>query len=620
MQSYLFLATIGPVQEFIATARRSRDLWYGSYLLSELARAAAEVILAPPFSGRLIFPAPSGNDPAQLNAHAVANRILAELPGDQAPDSLGARVSTALHQRIVALRDTAFANIEWSAERPDLRDLALRQVEELIEVAWVSAPVTGTYATARELVENLMAAQKATRTFGPSPAPLSLQQPKSSLDGVRESVIPEELYPARGASRERRHQQAEQFYRRYRAGRAERLSGVDLLKRHGPALRGEADFPSTSHFAALPFLDREAAASPAFGAALERYLTGLRAAGGRPEVLDGRFRRPLTGDFDASILFEERLAEELDRADLDAARGHLAEFFAATTDGRRPEPYYALLHADGDNMGQAIDAQATAEQHRALSRVLDGFAERVRAIVEEQHGGALVYSGGDDVLAFLPLHTVLGCARALSDEFRAAMASYSGSDNRSPTLSVGVAVVHHIEPLADALNLAREAERLAKDLEGKDALAITISKRSGADRSIRGHWAGGAFLNRLQRFIDWHRRGVIPDGAAYELRDLHIRLASSPDASVAGQATEALANEAVRIFKRKRGLRGAAELEAGQIALLRSELGLQPEEKGGPAALTGPDRVSVAALADELIVAREFARALGEPVAAEGAR
>jgi CRISPR-associated protein Cmr2 len=39
--SYLFLVNIGPVQDFIASARRSRDLWYGSWLLSELAKAAA---------------------------------------------------------------------------------------------------------------------------------------------------------------------------------------------------------------------------------------------------------------------------------------------------------------------------------------------------------------------------------------------------------------------------------------------------------------------------------------------------------------------------------------------------------------------------------------------------
>lgn len=36
---YLMAFAIGPVQEFIASARRSRDLWFGSWLLSEMSSA-----------------------------------------------------------------------------------------------------------------------------------------------------------------------------------------------------------------------------------------------------------------------------------------------------------------------------------------------------------------------------------------------------------------------------------------------------------------------------------------------------------------------------------------------------------------------------------------------------
>lgn len=41
MPTYLATLAIGPVQGFIAAARRSRDLWFGSYLLSEVSKAAA---------------------------------------------------------------------------------------------------------------------------------------------------------------------------------------------------------------------------------------------------------------------------------------------------------------------------------------------------------------------------------------------------------------------------------------------------------------------------------------------------------------------------------------------------------------------------------------------------
>ncbi len=41
MKSHLIALSIGPVQDFIAAARRTRDLWFGSHMLSEIAKAAA---------------------------------------------------------------------------------------------------------------------------------------------------------------------------------------------------------------------------------------------------------------------------------------------------------------------------------------------------------------------------------------------------------------------------------------------------------------------------------------------------------------------------------------------------------------------------------------------------
>ena len=38
---YLITLSVGPVQDFIAAARRTRDLWFGSYVLSEVSKAAA---------------------------------------------------------------------------------------------------------------------------------------------------------------------------------------------------------------------------------------------------------------------------------------------------------------------------------------------------------------------------------------------------------------------------------------------------------------------------------------------------------------------------------------------------------------------------------------------------
>ncbi|HRX77115.1 MAG TPA: type III-B CRISPR-associated protein Cas10/Cmr2, partial [Candidatus Cloacimonadota bacterium] len=69
------------MQDFIAAARRTRDLWFGSYLLSEISKAAAREIANS--GGYLIFPALDKGDPRLESSDSefnVANVILAILP------------------------------------------------------------------------------------------------------------------------------------------------------------------------------------------------------------------------------------------------------------------------------------------------------------------------------------------------------------------------------------------------------------------------------------------------------------------------------------------------------------------------------------------------------------
>ncbi len=81
-----------------------------------------------------------------------------------------------------------------------------------------------------------------------------------------------------------------------------------------------------------------------------------------------------------------------------------------------PQPYYAILLADGDRMGKVIDHHGRAA-HEKLSKVLVDFAASVYGVVR-RHQGSLVYSGGDDVLALLPLHTAVACAAELAERLR----------------------------------------------------------------------------------------------------------------------------------------------------------------------------------------------------------
>jgi CRISPR-associated protein Cmr2 len=545
--NYLFLVTIGPVQEFIASARRTRDLHFGSWFLSELSRSAAYEINAQ--KGILIFPAPENMAWLQPNQpFNVANRILALI--EQEPGDLAVQVQAAVYRRLHEIRDEAYKGIALFGK---WREVAYAQIDDLVELMWVSLPYYGNYREVRKPLEELMAARKNTYAF--RPVAWGKNVPKSSLDGQLESVIPEDEYPPRDATAAVKLHQLQRLYNRYGvAGQAERLSGVDLLKRSGRTAF-ESHFPSTSHIAALPFLQRmeriDASGKLLLHSAWNDYVKKLETLAIIPlreQISHTYSAYPILDRNDGALLFEGRLADVLGIPSTDTtlnekllqARDELQAFYRLLDEQfsrvglrkARPSTYYALLQADGDSMGDLIDALAEQgdapakrgyEQHRSLSQALSRFAENVRKIVVEDHQGALVYAGGDDVLAFLPLHTVLACAVDLKTRFHDALKDLATQlDRQPPTLSVGIAIVHHLDSLREARRLAHDAEQQAKRENGKNALAIIVSKRSGEDYRVVGRW--GNIDVRLSQLVAYCRAASLPVGMAYELRDLVLRL------------------------------------------------------------------------------------------------
>lgn len=227
-----------------------------------------------------------------------------------------------------------------------------------------------------------------------------------------------------------------------------------------------------------------------------------------------------------------------------------------------PRRYLAILAMDGDRMGDWLtgqlgsnlyqllhpdlrqDQRITAEvlkdirpmgpvHQRVLSHALRTFAlEIVRPVVEESFCGRLIYAGGDDVLALLPLEELPGVIRHLQQLFvgtpkegikiglgdskhqleldvfptlvekrdkeeerrRILLPGWrTPHDGRGPTISAGVAIVHYTHPLWHAVEEARETLKKAKKAPneggwGRDAWAATILKRSGEPRISGGKW------------------------------------------------------------------------------------------------------------------------------------
>lgn len=509
----LLTVAIGPVQDFIASARRCQDLWFGSWMLSELATAAAEK-MEEMDAEALIFPgAVLGERDADTS---VANKLLARVAGglsrarevaEAGRDALAARLSK---MRVAAFRELGKDDPQRAHHFDERR--AEAQIAELVEYVWAAVPEAGDYATARRQVDRLLVARKNTRIFAqPSwAAPV----PKSSLDGARESVLHEDLFD----KTRRGILDAEKLRRWYGVHPSERLCGVGLLKRHGPPdVRGWEDtmaFFSTSHLAARPLMlrleDRRRE--------IETLRCALRESLGTSGFVENAHVKRQTGAWqgmDGALLFESRIesiARE-NRRDSARALAALADFRSATG-SPEPLPYYALLMADGDRMGRAIEQRDDFEVHRALSRRLTDFAREAGRLVKANHGSP-IYAGGDDVLAYLPLHRVLDCADALREAFDACMMDFRSADG--PTLSVGIAIVHHLEPMGQALDLVRRAEKLAKG--SRNALAVILDKRGGSPIEVAGRWDEQPLplRSRLAKMVELHRRDAISDRAGFEL-------------------------------------------------------------------------------------------------------
>lgn len=546
--SHLIVLSIGPVQEFIAAARRTRDLWFGSYLLSELSRSAAQTVEAA--GGKLIFP-------ADLTASSIANVILAELPDNNDPANIAAQAKEAVQRAWKQFCDDAYAAVRDSIRKEIWDD----QADDVIEfyAAWVTR--SRDYRTDRARVMRLLAGRKNCRDFLPAKGLPGV--PKSSLDGRRESVL-KDLRVERIPEKQRRSL-------RLRDG--EQLDVVGVVKR---VAGGNKPYPSVSRVAADPWVRGNRHKS-----AFRRLLAECQNLAGdvlhRLSVKD--FPQYESFPFEGSAVYRSRFHEFQQEAAV--SEQEVARLADTLEQLPEPEPYVAVLVADGDRMGELIAALESPDAHREFSASLADFAQRVHDIVRE-HYGVAVYAGGDDVLAFLPVDQCLDCAAALRTAFLECLKAYP-----RVSLSVGIAVGHFMENLEDLLEYGRAAEKAAKTPE-RDGLAVHLHKRGGAPICTQARWHEG-LNDRVRRLADLMLAEVIPSRLPYELRRLADLYADWPAATV----TPAMRADVLRILEKKKSSRGQGEVRAA-LSDLTAEL---------------TKAADLQRLAETMLVARQLARA-----------
>lgn len=482
MSAFLLAVSIGPVQDFIAAARRTNDLYAGSHLVSQITQAAAEELKQRGAS--LIYPADVSD--------GAPNKLLARVESDD-PNAVAAFAEDAARARLRKEWARALEQMTPAQRKQIHESRAEHQIGAFLEFFAAWWPWDGqdaTYREARRQVERLLAGRKALREFG---QPIKHSAPKSPLDPSRDSVVQD---PSAEPMRQRPL--------RLRPGEA--LDAVSLLKR----VRGAGmPAPSTADITAETYLAK------------------------RPDV------RSSLGNAPFRAVFERYREELIDEGRLDQAA---AEDIRKAIGRDEPSPYFAILQADGDRIGAHLSGMSRVAEHADFSRNLAAFASDAKRIVRGA-AGYLVYSGGDDVLAFLPVHTCLACASRLARAFQ---------QSTGRTLSVGIAVVHFREPLWASLRHARAAEEAAKN-DGGDCLHFSVQTRGGQERSVTHRWSHGYSLDDWRRWIDAFRKGLSA-GFPYELEVL------ARECKNTGIDAETVRKEAERVLKRKEESEGKPDV------------------------------------------------------------
>jgi CRISPR-associated protein Cmr2 len=479
MNQYVFIFSIGPVQSFIAEARRTADLYAGSYILSQLSAAAAKTISLP---HQLIFPHPDTLSKEtgtpnklvavlQITGHeGVANtiKIIAQ-DAQKAAEKCWHDMST-------------LALLQLGLQDPKFHPLWERQKNSLLEFYWVALSIEGNYIETYRKANEVLDARKRLRLFNQA----AEEDLKDSLSGQRQAL---RTYK----------EDAERFWARIaqrpnerRVKEHERLDTIAAIKRFGVT----KNYPSVSTIASMDF-------ALAVDQTDNQSLTEkIRAINAFYTVDD--FDRGFSYDGDlfyTATYSKQRLktSYDLEQANgIQAIVDELKRLYAEV--GYAPSPYYAILVMDGDQMGKHLDHCKDQKQHQTISKRLADFAGSMDALVKNHHG-RLVYAGGDDVLAFLPFSTVLPAAAEINQRFQKTFADWKQYDEHAFTMSAGIAIVHHMAPLDWALAEARAAEKTAKNKYNRNAIVVRLLKRSGDSRQMGGRWETVPLVQQLHSYF-----------------------------------------------------------------------------------------------------------------------
>ncbi|AMO56217.1 hypothetical protein GZ77_05235 [Endozoicomonas montiporae] len=507
MESKYFHITLGPVQGFVAQARRTRDFWSGSFLLSWLSGVA--MLAVEQQRGEIKFPIPADgylewlkgdgkNDPPQQGSipnrfKAMSMKVPAEFDADSVVQSIQQAWQALAEQ--VWQKDLQPLDIDLT----ETRKIWDRQIKHFWEISWCLSDK----ADASDLLDR----RKNWRTYQPPQEP-----------GVK-CMMMDGWQELSGAKRPGRAGQGERpFWKavRKQTGQVDLRAGEELcaiafVKRRFshifPTFQAKVpneltlygwcvpvNVPSVSYLAATHWLEEtfKQAKTPEQWDSVWRLYDALELIeahdGHRAEVPlcirkatehsgEKRQWQRLDGQYLFDFILQSKARHEPEQqAVFEEALIALKEVKDITE--TKPSPFYAVLLMDGDSLGSQM---SDVKKQKPISKALNRFTANASDIVC-QHNGFLVYAGGDDVLALLPMEDAMPCALALRNDYADCFARYKTEEGKAvaSTLSGAIEYCHVKSPLMKGLFDAHSLlDEVAKDQTGRDSLAIRVWKPGG---------------------------------------------------------------------------------------------------------------------------------------------
>ncbi|MCF2136440.1 MAG: type III-B CRISPR-associated protein Cas10/Cmr2 [Candidatus Thorarchaeota archaeon] len=492
----------GPIQPFIASARTTRDLWAGSFLLSTLSLEALSKVEST--GATIIRPQVATlKDNSSTGFGDIKKRI------GLCPNYFEIEVEDSEVQSVANAAFTGWNNF-WSTVTSNVLDLIEskvkidetfheiwdRQVSNLWEQYWA----VGGYMQLRR--------RKSARSFDYSAEPGE----KCTLCGNREV-----LHLQDGSRRGIRSFWSDLSKKLgphiLKQDGVERLCAVCLTKRNVMNILSKlskADnipFPSTASFATIIWrLMLLSSDNQDLQKAIAEFLKALKDNGVQPlshlwcAKLNGKIPLLLNyeGDYFLSESYDTDKIPDLTESARNALRSSFANLMKVVRVAGFEDPpsYFAVLSMDGDGMGQLL--QDNPDMKNELSAIMAEFAKSVPGIIEKQWG-RVVYAGGDDVLAVLPPSDALRIAKRVRDKFTEIMQSLQGL-KRVPTISAGIVLAPLTMPLQTVVGRSHYLlEEIAKghvvpnststeNPREKDAFAIEVWDRGGPNLRFVKKW------------------------------------------------------------------------------------------------------------------------------------